>query len=215
LIDFRGVALYLNVSEAVARSLAEQGVLPGHSAGDRWEVDPHELEEWFVGLSGQDWADLVSDGKVDPISMQLDLGNSINTASLCTVLQKWNNTGVADILAHRAEADGTIVVELKLREPKKPASVYRQFIETGNVELSEEESGVSEVLHFVRSNMALAANCELIMAAETIFISLSPNGMLQLEITRDFREMPQRDRGLISYYLRTYGYRLEQDLKQG
>ncbi len=214
LVDFKGVADFLNVSETVAKSLADRGILPGRSAGGRWEANPDELEKWYIRLSGQDWANLVSDGKLDLICIQLDLGNNVKAASLIKVLQKWNNTGVADLLAQRVEVGGKTVAELKLHEPKESAALYRQFTETDDVRLSERQSEFSKALNSVRTDISLTAKCGLMMAAEMIFISLNPNGMLQLEILRDFRELPQRDRELIRYYLISYGQRLAQDLQQ-
>jgi len=213
-VDFKGVADFLNVSETVAKSLADRGTLPGHSAGGRWVANQDELGKWYLGFSGQDWAILVSNGKLDPISIQFDLGKIVKAASLIKILQKWNKTGVADIIEHHVEPGGKTVAELKLREPKEATGLYRQFTQTDDVRLSERKSEFSKALQSFRTDISIAASCELMMASETIFISLTPNGVLQLDILRDFRELPQRDRELIRFYLGSYGQRLAQDLKQ-
>lgn len=213
-VDFKGVTDFLNVNETVAKSLADRGILPGHSAGGRWVANQDELEKWYVGFSGQDWANVVSNGKLDPISIQFDLGKRVKAASLIKILNKWNKTEVADIIAHHVEPGGKTLAELKLREPKETTVLNRESMETDGLRLSERKSEFSKALQSVRTDISLAASCELMMAAETILISLTPNGVLQLDILRDFRELPQRDRELIRFYLGSYGLRLAQDLNQ-
>lgn len=213
--DFKGVADFLNVSETVAKSLADREILPGRSVGGRWEAKPDELEKWYAGLSGQDWANLVSNGKLDPICIQLDLGNGVEAGRLIKVLQQWDKTGVADIIAHRVEPSGKTVAEVKLHEPDQVTALSRQFIDTSDVRLPERQSELSKTLQSVRAAISLAAECKLMIASETVIISLSPHGVLQLATQRDFRELPQRDREIIRFYLGPYAQRLAQDLKQG
>jgi hypothetical protein len=212
LLSFKEIAEFLNITESIARSLGERGLLPGSPNGGRWESKFDELESWYVGISGQEWAKMTANSQIDPLSTEIDLGSGIPTKRLPDLMQNWRSAGIVDIVEQSTRSDGTAVIELKLTEllnKSKEAleSIERKELKTTRTVLK------SNIGESVKNSLSVAFHSELILANQKVKMSLSPNGLLRIITQDNLATLPQRDREIIRYFLVTYARRIAHQLK--
>lgn len=200
-MKFREIARFLNISETVARSLGKQRILPGSPCADGWETTLDEIERWYVNLSGKEWANLVADGQVDPLIVEVDLEGEVTTEALLTALRSWEQKGMVKIISHNLEPPANPEVVLTLCEA---AEKGRKGIE------SLEHTALIES---VRSQIELTYRCENIIGKNPVLVTLSKQKILKLGIEDAMAELPQREREIIRFHLASYALRLSTELR--
>lgn len=198
---FCEIAKFLNIPETVARSLGKQGILPGQPCAEGWETTLDEIERWYVRLSGKEWANLVADGQIDPLTAEIDLEGEATGEGLLTILRSWEQKGVAKIMCHDIGLGGNPEVVLTLYEA---AEEGRKGIES----LQH-----TTLIESVRSQIELACKCEKTLGENPVVLTLLNKRTLKLRIEDDMADLPQRDREIIRFYLASYALRLSAELR--
>lgn len=180
-MKFCEIARFLNISETVAKSLGKQCVLPGQACGDEWETTFHEIERWYVGLSGKEWANLVANGQVDPIIAEVDLAREITIGELVTMLKSWEQKGIVKIISYNLENIVTPGVMITLcKEP-----VYSRK------RIAPQKHKV--VINAIYSNLKLVDKCKKILGKQPVIVTLSKRTIL-LSINDAMANLLQRER---------------------
>ena len=211
LFSFQEIAEYLNIPEVMAISLGERQLLPGCSRGGRWETTLDELENWYVVLSGEEWARITANGRVNSLSIETDLGSGIPTEKLHSIMQYWHGVGIMDIVERSVKSDGTAVVDLKLNEL---LSSSQEALNT----LRGKKTGATrtglknKIIESVKNSLLVAFQSELTLANQKVTVSLSPDGLLRLVTQDDLATIPQREREIIKFLLTSYAERIASDL---
>jgi DNA-binding Lrp family transcriptional regulator len=201
-MEFCEIAKFLNISETAARSLGKQGVFPGQPHADGWETTLDEIEHWYVKLSGKEWADLVADGRVNPLTAKADLEDEVTPEALLAVLKSWEQRGIIRITSSKLEPSGNYEVVLTLYAA---AEAGRRDIE------SVQHAILTETM---RSQIELASRCESIIGKHPVLVTLSRQKNLKLSIEDDMADLPQREREIIRFYLARYVLRLSAELQR-
>ena len=199
---FPDIAAFLNVPSRIVRSLAKTGKLPGRPLKGGWDTSPQELEKWYVGLSGQQWADLVSEGRVDPLAAEIKVRQSIGTGDLVSVLETWAKMGVIRILSSHVEKGGTVRVLVMLCQARKEAKRGMQSLE---------KSPWSES---VREMIAMVYHLHSVIGQEPIEVVLRGQRIVRLAIQDQMAGLPQRDREILRFHLGEYGQRLLTEIQR-
>jgi hypothetical protein len=200
-MKFHEIARFLNISEEIARSLANQEVLPGQPSAEGWKTTLDDLERWYVKISGKEWADLTANRQVDPLTAEVDLESEVAGDALLTVLRSWEEKGIVKIISHNLEpaADPEVILMLC-----KAAEEGREGIE------SLQHSALSE---FVRSQIELVYRCENIIGNSPVLVTLSKQEILKLSIEDAMAGLPQQEREIIRFHLAGYVHRLSTELR--
>lgn len=203
-MKFYDIATFLNISEMVAKSLAKEGSLPGRPCVDGWETTFDEIESWYIGLSGKEWANLVADGQVDPLAAEIDLETQVAADLLLSVLRSWEDKGVVKIMSHSLE-------------PYVPPSVVVTICraaENGRKGLESlgppRHTGLRES---TRGNIEVVYRCEKTLGENLVVATLSNEKILKLAIEDDIAELPQRDREIMRFLLTSYARQLSRELR--
>jgi dihydroorotate dehydrogenase (NAD+) catalytic subunit len=212
--DFRKVANYLNISETTAKSLADRKLMPGRSTGGEWDFNQDEIEKWYINFNAQDWANLVSAGKINRIFAELTLEKDVSSERLVKVIKEWKKNGTLGVTKTFAESSGRIVAKVKIKELGQIDSPDPKSVGKFSTNLSEKRKGLLKSLQYVNTAISMVAKCKLILASETVIITLLPNGVLHLETQNDFKELSQRERDIIGFYLGMYAQRLALETNQ-
>ena len=213
LFRFAEIAEFLNITETTARSLGERGLLPGSPNEGRWEITFDELESWYAGISGKEWARITTNGQVDSLSTEIDLGGGIPTERLPELMRHWQTTENVNVVKQSARSDGTAVIEIKLDElltksQETLESIGRKEIKTAGVGLK------NRIAESVKNYLSVPFQSELTLASQKVKVSLNPNGMLRLITQDNLADLPQRDREIIRYFLATYARRIAHQLEK-
>ena len=201
-MKFHEIARFLNILEAVVKSLAKQGVLPGRPCADGWETTLEEIERWYIKLTGKEWADMVADGQVDPLAVEVDLGNKVTKNVLLTVLKFWEQRGSVKIISHNLELDVDPEVVIMLRGAAKAG---KEGIKSLNKDPALTES--------VRSQIELTCRCQIVIGENPVLVTLSKQKILKIGIENILAEFPQREREIMRFYLGSYALRLLAELQ--
>ena len=182
--------------------LAKQGILPGRPCDDGWDITLNNIEHWYVKLSGKEWANLVADGRLDPLIVEIVLEKEVTIDKLLTVLRAWEKSSIIEIISHNLEEATTPVLILKLL---KAAETGRKGIE------SLKHIALMESMHI---QIELAYRCEEILGKNPILVTLSNQKILTFKIEDAMAELPQRDREIIRFYLTNYARKLSYELQE-
>lgn len=199
-MKYAEIARFLNISEECARALGEKKLMPGRTLDEGWEATFEELEIWYVKFTGKEWADLVSDGKIDPLVAEVDFRNNIGTGELLRVIKSWENKGKVKIVSHNISQNLEVfVVLLDIAE-----GVEENLEILRNTRLSK----------YLESQIEIAYQCEDVIGRNPVTITLAPDNILKLCIENNMVELPQRDREVIRFYLAKYGLELLEELQR-
>lgn len=211
LLDYSEIGEFLNIPEESARSLCRQGVMPGCANGGRWEIGPDELkelEDWYAKLSGQQWADLVADGNVDPIAVVVNLGDNVSRGKVQSALRQWQKAGVADIWKESVRPNGTFAAELRLHLNDEVGK--RTGVSLGpNI---GDSTGYRESARRVKERISVARQGISELAAVTTLLSVSPKGLLRIKTRDSLEELPQIEREVVRFVLASYAERLSNEI---
>lgn len=200
-MKFHEIARFLNVSETVVKSLAKQEILPGRSRADNWETTFEEIEQWYVKLSGKEWAKLVANGEVDPLVGEAYLERKVTKNILLTALRSWEQRGTAKIISHNFELDVSPEVFIMLRGVAKEG---KEGIES----LKKDETLTEPVCR----DIELTYRCQIIIGENPVLVTIPEQNILRLSIEDTMAELPQREREIIRFYLARYAFRLSAEL---
>lgn len=209
LLSFKEMAEFLNITETTARSLGERGLIPAYPRGGRWEITFDELESWYVGISGKEWARITANGQMDSLSTEIDLGSGIPTERLPGLMRHWHSAGIVDIVKQSAKSDRTAVIELKLNELLTKS---QEALETIGRKKIGATSPKNKIAKSVKNSLLVAFQSELTLANQKVIVSLSPHGLLRLAVQDNLATLPQRDREIIRYFLASYADRIAHEL---
>lgn len=211
LFSFQDIAKYLNIPEAVAKSLGQQQLLPGCSSGGRWETTLDELENWYVGLNGQEWARITANGQLDSISAEINIGSKISTDKLLSLMRHWHDAGIINIVEKGIKSNGTAVIELTLNELLSKSQEELQNI--GKKKIGVTRTGIKyRIPESIRNSLIVAFQSVLTLANQMVTVSLNPHGLLRLATQDNLATLPQRDREIIRFFLGSYAERIARDL---
>ena len=200
-MKFHEIATFLNIPEAVVRSLSKRKIIPGRPCSDGWQTTLDEIERWYVKLSGKEWAALVANGQVDPLMAEVDLECEVTTGLLLAVLRSWERKEIVKIISHNLEADAIPEVAVTLCEV---AEEGRKGIQ------SLEQTGLKK---WSRSQLQLVYRCQKIIGKNPVLVSLPKKRVLRFSIEDAMAEMPQREREIIRFHLSSYALRLSTELR--
>lgn len=185
-----------------AKSLATRGILPGRQCTDGWETTLEEIENWYAKLSGQEWADLATGGRIDPLITEIVLEGEVPIDRLLAVLRSSEENNKVKIVSHDLEQATTPEIVLFLLEA---AETGRKGME------SLEHAMLTESMH---RQIELAYKCEEIVGKNPVRVTLSNQKTLILKIENTMAELPQREREIIKFYLTNYALKLSRKLQQ-
>lgn len=194
-------ARFLNISETVVKSLAKQGILPGRPSAEGWETTYEEIEQWYVKLSGKEWANLVADGRVDPLAGGACLGSRVTKNALLTALRSWEQRGTAKIISHNLELDANPEVVIMLCAAAKAGKEGIEFL--------KEDQTLTES---VRRDIELTYRCQIVIGENPVLVTLPEQKILKLSIEDAMAELPQREREIIRFYLTGWAWHLLAEL---
>jgi hypothetical protein len=184
------------------RQLGETGVLPGQPSPDGWETSLVEIERWYIGLSGKEWADLVSNGQVDPLVVEVVLKDEVTEELLLCIFKSWERKGIVKIISHDFEVSENYKIILILCGLDK------------NIEKEKESLMHESLCGLVKSYIELAYRCENIVNKNPLFICLSNKRILILGIEDAMEQVSQREREIIRFYLNRYALLLSDKLQE-
>lgn len=199
-MKYAEIARFLNISEECARVLGERKLIPGRALDKDWEVTFEELEIWYLKFTGKEWADLVSNGKIDPLVAEVDFRNNIGAGELLRVIKSWENKGKVRIVSHNMSQD--LEVFVVLLDIAKGVEENLEILR--NTRLSK----------YVESQIEIAYQCENVIGRNPVTITVTPDNILKLCIENNMVELPQRDREVIRFYLAKYGFELLKELQR-
>lgn len=200
-MKFDEIAKFLNISKRTAMSLGERRVLPGQPSAEGWDASLKEIDLWYVKLSGKQWADLVADGQIDPLAVEVDLEGETTADALLNTLRSWEKKEIVKIISHKLDRTGNPEAVLMLREAIQEGT--RGLESLGRVAI--EESLCSQTKVGYRCLKALGEN--------PVLIRVSTRRNLKLSVKDPLAEMPQREREVVSFYLGQYALRLATELR--
>jgi len=201
-MKYSEIAKFLNVPEKIVKMLAKKGVLPGRAKGDCWGTTLSEIEHWYNQHSGKDWAELVANGRVDPLAAQEVLKGKVSLGILLNVLNTWEQKGTLKIISQNSEHQDNPKIVVTLNEA----------IEEGLKGIESLEQ--SNIIETVRSQIEIVYRCEEVIGRNPVMITLSKEGILKLTVESPLAELPQRDREIIRFLLAKYTHQLSVALQQ-
>ena len=207
LLAFEEIGELLGVREETARSLGKRGVLPGCPSGGRWEATLDDIEGWYAQLSGQQWADLVADGRLDAIVVEVDLNRSVSSETVLGILRRWEGKGIADVIKASANSDGAVVADLKLQ-----GTVAQNRKAVAGLSVGDVSPEVTRRRVMIKPPVAFQSRLDL--ATTTTALSVSPKGLLRMGIREDLRELPQREREIVRSFIASYAKRLVSEIRE-
>lgn len=157
-------------------------------------------------MSGREWSNLVADGKLDPIGLQIDLRGQISSHNLLEVLRQWHNRGSASIVKEEVGFEGELVVEFTL--PQALAKGREDLRDLQGPRADRQTEGLIPIPHSVRVPLEAAFRCQVILGQQIILMVLTPKGVLNVSIKTDLAELPQRDREIVRFFLASHIWRL-------
>ena len=196
------IAEFLGISEETAKDLIQRGLVPGRLSGDEWDTTLSEIEDWYASLNGQDWANLVNNGRVDPLSVYIDTQVSNASDKLVSVLSRWEGIGLIRIIVQSSETDGSAKVVFTLHES----------VERGRQAIRSLPTGSAGSIRTVLNRISLTYQCEVELGAQPVIAVLTRNGLLELRTEDDLGEVPQRNREIMRLYLSSYAFRVAADI---
>ena len=72
-MNFEDIAKYLRITESRVKQLCKKKIIPGEPLNNEWDVTEDEIDSWYNKLTGEEWAKLVSAGKMHPIFVEIHL----------------------------------------------------------------------------------------------------------------------------------------------
>jgi len=216
-LSFSEIATFLNISEAKVRSLCNNALLPGRPSNGAWLATMDDIRNWYLRLTARQWADLISDGKLEPVSVGVDLGFKITRKTherLMSVLRDWQETGVAEVLGQRFESDGTTIIKMKLMEDYDETRQHLENIR-GRQAKVETTTETGRILRSVLDDISVTFEEKLTVAQQSVLLSLSPSGLLRLTTEEKLENILQRDREIVGLFLSSYVGRLARHLQRG
>lgn len=212
-LSFGDIAIYLNIPETKVRSLCNQTALPGRPSNGGWLTTIDEIEKWYLRITGRQWADLVADGNLEPVSVEANLGANISYERLTSILRHWQETGIAEVLEQSFESKGTIVMKIRLLEDHESNKQNLQSIRRRQAK-TETTTETGKILNSVLGNISVAFEDKLAVTTQPILLSLSPDGLLRLATQEHLGHLLQRDREIIRFFLASYMERLTQQIQR-
>lgn len=211
LLSYHEIADYLNITEETVRSLARDGSLPGIPSRGRWQSSLDEVENWYVSLSGNDWAELIAGGRLEPIRVDIDVAGGVSSRRLLEVLDNWRKDQIVEI-KNRSVDGGDSTCEVVLTEPYRSG---RQGVKNLQQAIREtSRSGHHTHLRSVMNYLETAFQSEFMLGMQLITVSLSSGGVLTMKTKEDLGELLERDREILRFFLATYATRLARELCQ-
>jgi len=207
--NFNEIASFLNISEEKVRTLCDQRVIPGSPSEEGWSTTLEELESWYLRFTGQQWADLVNDGTLKPISTETDLEGSIPLDNITSALQKWQGSGIAEISERKFGSKGSIIWKLRIIEDFESNKQHIQDIRLKQGEI-QTTSQTGKMLKSVLDNVSITFEDKLVINKHSVLLFLSQDRTLRLATQDNLGHLLQRDREIIRYFLVTYLNRLVQ-----
>ena len=175
LFSFQEIAEYLNIPEVAVRSLVERQLLPGCSSGGKWATTFDELENWYIGFDGQEWANITANGRVDSLSVENRVGRGIPTKRLHSLMRSWTGARTVNILKQSVKPDGTAVIDLKLNDLLSRSQEALQTLrekKIGTIRTALKNKPVESV----KNSLLVALQSEFTLANQKVTISLSHVG---------------------------------------
>jgi len=198
-MKFCAIAEYLNTSVVRLRKLAKRGELPGSPDGADWRTTTHELDRWYRGLSGQQWADRFAGGRVGHLEVKVRLPVRVAAASLERVLMGWERSGEVRVISGLGTRKATFVVQFK-----ETASDVRH----GLVAARPDKSPVG-----VPRDIRMVHDCLSILGTHPVRASLSPKRLLGLRFVDDMPSLPQVRREIVVQLLSWHAGRLASEIE--
>jgi dihydroorotate dehydrogenase (NAD+) catalytic subunit len=214
-LTFGQIAAFLDVSETKVRWLCRNELLPGRPGNGAWLATMDDIRNWYLRLTARQWANLISDGKLEPVSVGFDLGFKVSRETrgrLMNILRDWQETGVAEVLGQRFESDGTTTVKMKLTEDPAEARHQLENIRERQAR-AETTSEDGRIPRSVRDDISITFEDELTVAERSVLLSLSPSGLLRLTTEAKLEKILQRDREIVRLLLSSYVDRLARRLR--
>ena len=84
--------------------------------GALWQVSWSEIEQWYVILTGEQWAKLVSDGTLDPISVVVHLESCPTRECVLAAIEQWKQTGVVSVREGPVQSDSSVIAAFGIDE---------------------------------------------------------------------------------------------------
>ena len=209
ILSFNEIATFLNINEEKVRTLCDQRVLPGSPSSEGWGTTLEELESWYLQFTGQQWADLVKGGILEPIGAEINLGDSISSEKLTDALQEWQKSGIAEVIEQRFGSKGSLIWKLRIIEKSEINKQHAQDIrlKRGKTQTTSE---VGKIQKSVLDKISTTLEDKLVINKHLISLYLKSDGTLRLETQDNLGYLLQRDREIIRYFMGTYLSRLVQ-----
>lgn len=198
----REIAQFLNISEKDIKSLIKQGALPGKPSADGWESSLSEIEKWYNNLTGQEWADLLSDGKVKPLEAQVIVDTPITKILLEKVLLLWEKRGILETTTKVKKKGKVLSVQVFFREASIQSKEGVKTLDNSNFNELE------------RAGIGLVLLCEKIIGESIVVITIIKNRNIKLCTTDAMEKRTEREREIIKYLLLCYARRFCDELKR-
>ena len=196
------IARYLNLPLDVARALADEAVFPGAPTEGGWLTTTADLEQWYNGLSGVQWAQLVSHGDVDRLTVQLELSRPVSESTFQAQISAWEQQGVATIsspLRRVSATDLQVVLELR-----------------GIANRGREDQGAFDSIQVpaIREDLSVVARCHIILGESSVIVTLRAGRNLDLSLDDQKEDLPQREREIVRALLACHVSRLANQLEE-
>ena len=199
---FPAIATFLNVPQRIVRSLAKRGKLPGRPVKGGWDTNPDELENWYIGFTGQQWADLVADGILDPLLAEIKARHSIGSGEVLSVLETWAKMGTIRILSRDFQMGGDLRVLV----------IYCQAM--GDAKRGIQSLEDSPWTESMRKSIAMVYNLQSVIGKEPIEIVVRRRQILRLAIQDQMPGLPQREREILRFHLGEVGQKLLNEVQR-
>ncbi|MGA2159625.1 MAG: dihydroorotate dehydrogenase [Dehalococcoidia bacterium] len=190
IFSFQDIANFLEITDEQAMSLAVRGYLPGTQSGGRWESSEDEIGDWYNCLTGQQWADYISGGTLDPLSFSSIIKNRISFKDYINILQNLHDAGKIKINKQVMHND-YVVLELNFSD------FYKSIKRT--IPLS------------ARDNID-TYQANIIVMNQKILITINTQGKLTLALEDNLGDLPQAERQSIKRILSTFSRYLVQQI---
>ncbi len=211
IVSFSEIATFLNISEGKLQLLISQGLIPGKPSDGGLETNNNEIEKWYIGLNGNQWADLLENGKIEPIYTETKLVAMVPKERITEVLQHWQDNGIAEVIGHSFRSHGVTTYHLKLIGEYENTKQTLQDIKKKQTTIKASE-GKGEILKSVLNNISIAYEDKLTLSTHSIFLSFSQEGLLRLATEETLGHLLQRDREIIQLFLADYHERFVHDI---
>jgi len=211
-LSYAEIAEFLNISEIKVRSLCDQSILPGSSSDGGWVTTIDEIEKWYIGYTGRQWADIAEDGNLEPIRVEVNLGTTISQQKIASILHNWQDTGIIELLSQNFGSKGSIFYKIRLIEDYENNMKSVQSLRERQAEV-ETVTKTGKLLKSVLENISVTFEDRISISTQPVLLSVSLDGILRLATEEHFGHLLQRDREIIKFFLATYMERFIQQIQ--